>query len=1432
MYVLKAFVAQQAETEPFFGRVLRHVFPMMGDPPATIQPLPVVAATGSEADFSIWSDSVLPGGDDAAGALTFLWHLRALLTDNEEPTFWPGSMFFPVVDGASGGGTAPTSFIAADSDYPPPAPGAGAWVGVLTESPSFTLVLDLWNANSQQRRIPIAMWDGQELTRPEFDFDPADLAGFGTAGITADAAGITLLSTEVSDGGPMDGSYAVALGFSGGRPAVVLKTPIIDITFPPADPVQLAADMVVKTVKLASDEGEFGALTDALADIAGGAIGGATPTAEQLLAAIIALASAATQGSGSDVQVELPDGFALTLGLSGDLLRAGVDFGPVDSGGTDPDLVIGTIHAGLDLSVAGNGNVLNGFQMGFENLRIGDRGSGGGIVESLIPDMREMPGFAFRLAYSETADPPITVTGGGKIPIQRTLGPLEIAALLVDLREQSLAIGLDLGFELGPILVAAYELGLEIGFVDGAVTPFLHGLGLSMDTDTIKLGGFFAEADGDYLGGAVVSVAGYFELSAIGGYTQLAGGDPSLFIFASLVAPLGGPPWFFMTGVAGGFGLNRTLPDPALMIEHPFLKVMRGELAVSGDAATALTELADAFAVEEGQFWIAAGIQFISFGFITGRVVVAVAFGHKFSFSILGMASFSLEPIAYIEIGILTTVDEEKFLLRASLSPNSYVLHPDIFSLQGDIALCAWYAQPHKGDFLFSIGGYHPDFTKPEHYPELVRVGAKASLYDFVHLSVEVFFACTPQALMAGAKAALWAEFMGIAAGCEVYVDVLITWDPFFIQAGLGVVLWFEFLGRHEIGVHLQIYTPEFGGVATIDLAVVSFEVEFGSDTPVPAPPSIADFATTQLGLTAREFNAVGARVPAFNTDAEPGLLRLEFLTGRVGKTAPEETDQQEGTDASNPVRLGPEWSFLVRTRLPLDRGADGDALPDFTGKVHLPLCHKTKLDSRFTVGSPTLDAADSVVRTWLADFFPAASFGPKVLDTGQTGTEAAAKLDSKNPSVPRVEGMVVRCEPELAQPPSLLNGSLAEGSTPAERYPLPLAPSSGPSMTAVADHCGFVGDSLVSTTMTGGGSRRDAARSALHNRARAPLSVLAKSATLLNSVKRSAGMSFTVAGTASTALRRTTPPLSPARMVELQPVTLTVLPARSDHAAVRRNLETVTAPVDFTERTLTRPAGVRGAFRAGLEVPMGQAQLIEFGGGGADTATLRMSGDQHLRTVVFDHDGAVLLDRHARGSGELPLPVGAATAVLIGTGSAPAYSTAGIEPDTTLLATGPRSFLAPDCVVRSLTPLPVQVRALDSLPGAAVFAGSRRLELSFRAVKKSAALVIRVTAAVAQPGPVQQQLRWRAVGATLRDLIPVVGPDNVTLTMAVHTEHPWWLDIDLGPDWLLDGVALVPGGTERLRTELRRGAHRGLVDDAMAPADKNVTKVTVEARA
>src|SRR5262249_33430759 len=149
-------------------------------------------------------------------------------------------------------------------------------------------------------------------------------------------------------------------------------------------------------------------------------------------------------------------------------------------------------------------------------------GGGEGLVYSLLPDLRNSPGFTFIGTYN-IAKNDFEFSGGGKIPLQETIGPLNLGGLLIDLRRESLAVGLDLSFQLAVIKVSAYELEIKFPLKgkDPTSIPFLHGLGVSMDTSVVKLAGMFTAVEADYVGGAVVSVADMFELSAIGGYTKI-----------------------------------------------------------------------------------------------------------------------------------------------------------------------------------------------------------------------------------------------------------------------------------------------------------------------------------------------------------------------------------------------------------------------------------------------------------------------------------------------------------------------------------------------------------------------------------------------------------------------------------------------------------------------------------------------------------------------------------------------------------------------------------------------------------------------------------------------------------------------------------------------------------------------------------------------
>lgn len=1446
VFVLRAWIRQRADAnDAFFVRVNDHLWAMMGDPSGVIAPFPLVAPMKAPASFDAWRGSVLTTNNGASGALTFLWHLRALLTGNKSPSFLDGSFFFPV-SGAPQAGSPPT-LGNATGNYVRPTGTTGAWVGLLTppsEPPgTFTVVLDLeTTAPPATCRIPLARFDGANFTRPPLDnswqsilqfIDTSGMA-IGNETLTADSDPpgmlLSLLRTSVAGSGlaGFDGNYDLALRLESGKPAeVALATPLRDITFPPElnDPEVLVGDVVDWTLRAAAPNTDFGELVKAAGTFIKDAVSGGSPDGMPFLTKVAGVA-----GQGQQVDVPLGPDATLEIEIKNAKVHTSLAFGPIED--DKLPIYVGRITGGIVVNPSAAPH-LDGFKLGFENLRLSNADSGSGIVATLIPDMRQFPGFALLAEYSGSSSA-LTVTGGGKVPIQQTLGPLEIAALLVDVRKNSFAVGLDLGFELGPIAVAAYELGLRFHFDDGEVEPFLHGLGLSMDTGAIKLAGFFAAVETgpvtDYVGGAVVSVAGYFELSAIGGYTQLPDGSASLFIFAALVAPLGGPPWFFITGVAGGFGYNRSLPAPGLLLDHPFIKVMKGEISVSGNAVEDLKALSVHFAAMKGQNWIAAGIQFTAFGFINGKVVVAIAFGNKFSITILGMASFGIEPICYFEIGIEATADEEKFLLRARLSPNSYVMHPDIFSLQGDFALGAWYKEPHKGDFLFSIGGYHPLFKKPEHYPELIRVGCKATVFNFVHLSVEVFFCCTPQALMAGAKASLWAEFAGIAAGLDVYVDVLMKWDPFYLRARLGVCVWFEFFGRHEVGVDLEIWTPDFGGIATIDLALVEFDVAFGAGLAAEPPPPLANFISKQIGVPAEPWGAGGARSLAFSTDAGAGLFRIEFLTGRPGKEPPSKDEKQEGLNSSQPVRLEPEWSFLVRTRLPIG-GLDTGVTPpvSFTGLVDLPLCALADLPSTLTVSAPTIAKATPA---WVADYFPAANFGDPV-PTAQVGSNAAASLKSDKPSIPLVEGLVIDYTPKIPVEQNITAPD-GEPSDPDESYPVPLgAGGAGIVLRPIKDAFLFGNAPAISVGFASGVNRRTAALEDLRTRRRAPLHVAVLAAELQRFTKLSAGRTFTVASIGATGVPVIAPPSSPVRPLEMFGVQLRTLPVRSNEPVVHRQMETRSRPKTFTRSTVSPKDGVRDVLNTTISVEAGRVSQIEFDGGGLSSGLIRLSGEQTLRVVLLNRSGTVVHDAYERGTTAVKLARGVARALLVGEGLAAAPTALGVERETVLLATTSRQFLAPGCVVSVLSAFDVDVEPLDSLPGAELFEFGSTFRVEFAApAREEGTLVLKVTPTVERPGPAAEQVRWLGAGAQFRSLAPVVSAGRVALVMAVRAPAAWSVDVDLGPEWRLDGVVFLPRTSREVVADLRRNATWDLVDDAMPPHRRGLaTSARVEVR-
>jgi hypothetical protein len=95
-----------------------------------------------------------------------------------------------------------------------------------------------------------------------------------------------------------------------------------------------------------------------------------------------------------------------------------------------------------------------------------------------------------------------------------------------------------------------------------------------------------------------------------------------------------------------------------------------------------------------------------------------------------------------------------------------------------------WFDGPHAGDFVITLGGYHPLFKKPAHYPTVPRLGFNWQVGSVLSLKGEMYFALCAHAIMAGGRleasfklGSLWTNFIAEA-------HFLISWKPYYQKNG------------------------------------------------------------------------------------------------------------------------------------------------------------------------------------------------------------------------------------------------------------------------------------------------------------------------------------------------------------------------------------------------------------------------------------------------------------------------------------------------------------------------------------------------------------------------------------------------------------------------------------------------------------------------
>ncbi len=967
------------------------------------------------------------------------------------------------------------------------------------------------------------------------------------------------------------------------------------------------------------------------------------------------------------------------------------------------------------------------------------------------------------------------------LPIQKRFGPLYVEQVGVGTEPVDRArFLLDGGVSLAGLSVGVDDLSLSVpwrrplSLAEWEID--LAGLAVGYQGGALALAGGLRKRPGappappDYVGMLQVK-AGQFQLAAVGGYAELPESPgasrtySSLFVFAAVSFPIGGPPAFFITGLGGGFGLNRRLVLPADVNEVPrfsLVAAMDSSSPFAADPMSALQRLGQEFPPARGTFWGAAGVRFRSFALVESIAVLSVEVGDGVEVSLLGLSRMDIPPalpLARIELALRARFSTREMVLaiQAQLTDNSWLLNPSC-RLTGGFAFVIWF---REGQFVLTLGGYHPRFAKPEKFPDVPRLGFNWSVSDVLAIKGESYFALTATCVMAGGRLEAAFNAGWVWASFTYGMDALVSWDPFhydvsgFVRVSAGARIKVHIPLNGDVGVTLslsigadvRVWGPQLRGEATLDLDVTSVTVRFGSTGPESGRDAIGWEQFLERYLVAGDPDGVtmSASVTSGLLIPDPGAGRGEPGDGKPGtpwRVTAEFGLRTETRAASNLLAFGditPETSLAPVTSEHLDLGPM--RRPNVTSRHHLRL---------------TEDAAAGADRTARLRPEPVTTKVPQGIWRSQPG-DPPPTAEVR----PAFTGAVLIAEVEPEAPEAEVGMDQFEES----KAPLPL-----PFGDEVADRTEFAADEQRADAYAEAQPRR---AGAILGRAAELLSVNARLLTaervapprlapltegMIDAVKapvaveplpepdepgpperrvlpprlrallRDGGAS-TARGSAATsvaeelaALPRAAPPslsrVAAPRGAQLRFAAPVAQALAGTLAAPDGGPATRAAGAWLEQRPGLRTSQALAASLGGLEVELekgetvpltpGDVQVWELPNAAFDAdnprPVLTVTGDQLAWAVALNRGGELLADAAGEGF-ELELPEGASTIAVAGQGRAEGGETrpaaAGWHAATRLHQVSESAFLAPGAVVT--TPAPATLRDRRAVSAALV---------------------------------------------------------------------------------------------------------------------------------
>ncbi|HYJ04233.1 MAG TPA: DUF6603 domain-containing protein [Chthoniobacterales bacterium] len=453
------------------------------------------------------------------------------------------------------------------------------------------------------------------------------------------------------------------------------------------------------------------------------------------------------------------------------------------------------------------------------------------------------------------------------IDVQRELGPVHFERVGIRGGADGLTFLLDASIQAAGLTLTLSGLSATVdarALAEGRLKPKFELLGVGIDYrggNAVQISGSLVRksVDGVDYEGVVTLKTGALSLTALGSYQEIDG-HPSLFVGAMLDYPIGGPCFFFVTGLVAAFGYNRALLLP------PIEELAQFPLIADRSEAPKLARMAPHLRAERGAVFLGFGVSFNTFKAVTSTALVTASFGQRFELNLIGRSTLRAparpdgDPrplLSSAEMAWRASYYPEEGTLevRAQLTPASYVLSPDCH-ISGGFAACAWFSGEHAGDFVMTLGGYHPEFQKPAHYPTVPRLALRWQVSPNFLFKGEAYFALTGSALMAGGLLEAAWQSEHLSASFKASIDFLVAFQPYHYDARahlqVAVAYTFWFFGTHtitaEVSADLHVWGPPFAGTARVDLHIFSVDITFGPQDPhEPLPLSWEQFKAVSL---------------------------------------------------------------------------------------------------------------------------------------------------------------------------------------------------------------------------------------------------------------------------------------------------------------------------------------------------------------------------------------------------------------------------------------------------------------------------------------------------------------------------------------------------------------------------------------------------------